>query len=55
VGLAVDAGIGLWTVADVPAPAELRLYRADVTELSLLDPHATGGRDIRVPAGMKTP
>jgi hypothetical protein len=40
----VDAGIGPWTVADVTAPAELRLYRADVTELSLLDPRATGGR-----------
>lgn len=47
----VDAGIGPWKVADVTAPAELRLYRADVTELSLLDSQATGGRDIRVPVG----
>jgi hypothetical protein len=45
----VAAGIGRWTVADVTAPAELRLYRADVTELSLLDPRATGGRDVRIP------
>ena len=51
----VDAGIGPWTVANVTAPAELRLYRADVTELSLLDPQATGGRDIRVPVGLTTP
>jgi pyridoxine/pyridoxamine 5'-phosphate oxidase len=51
----VEAGIGPWTVANVTAPAELRLYRADVTELSLLDPQATGGRDIRVPVGLKTP
>jgi hypothetical protein len=26
-----------------------------VTELSLLDSQATGGRDIRVPVGMTTP
>ncbi|WP_187369076.1 pyridoxamine 5'-phosphate oxidase family protein [Baekduia soli] len=45
----VDVGIGAWTVADVVAPAELRLYRADVTELSLLDHQSSGGRDIRVP------
>jgi hypothetical protein len=51
----VEAGIGPWTVANVTAPAELRLYRADVTELSLLDPQATGGRDIRVPVGLTTP
>jgi hypothetical protein len=44
-----EAGIGSWTVANVTAPAELRLYRAELTELSLLDPQATGGRDIRVP------
>jgi hypothetical protein len=51
----LDAGIGPWTVADVTAPAELRLYRADVTELWLLDHRATGGRDIRVPVGLTTP
>jgi hypothetical protein len=51
----VEAGIGPWTVANVTAPAELRLYRADVTELSLLDPRATGGRDIRVPVVLTTP
>src|SRR4051794_35544106 len=39
----VDAGIGPWTVANVTAPAELRIYRADVTELSLLDPEANRG------------
>jgi pyridoxine/pyridoxamine 5'-phosphate oxidase len=44
----VDAGIGPWIVADVTAPAEMRLYRADVSEISLLDPQSTGGRDIRV-------
>jgi hypothetical protein len=38
----VDAGIGPWTVANVTAPAELRLYRADVTEFSLLDPGQPG-------------
>jgi hypothetical protein len=51
----VEAGIGPWTVANVTAPAEFRLYRADVTELALLDPQATGGRDIRVPVGLTTP
>jgi pyridoxine/pyridoxamine 5'-phosphate oxidase len=51
----VDAGIGAWTVANVTAPAELGLYRADVTEFSLLDPQATGGRDMRVLVGMTTP
>jgi nitroimidazol reductase NimA-like FMN-containing flavoprotein (pyridoxamine 5'-phosphate oxidase superfamily) len=51
----VDAGIGPWAVANVTAPAEVRLYRADVTELSLLDPQATGGRDVRVQVGMTMP
>jgi pyridoxine/pyridoxamine 5'-phosphate oxidase len=51
----VDAGIGSWTVAEVTAPAELRLYRADLTELSLLDAQVTGGRDVRVPVGMTAP
>jgi hypothetical protein len=40
----VEAGIGPWTVANVTAPAELRLYRADVTELSLLAPRQQGSR-----------
>ena len=40
----VEAGIGPWTVADVTAPAELRLYRADVTEAKDADLHAVLSR-----------
>jgi hypothetical protein len=43
------------TVAYVTAPAEVRLDRADVTELWLLDHQAAGGREIRVPVGLTTP
>ena len=37
-----------WTVADVVAPAELRLYRAAVRERWILDPDPDAG-DHRVP------
>ena len=37
-----------WTLADVLAPAELRLYRAVVRERWILDPNPDAG-DRRVP------
>jgi nitroimidazol reductase NimA-like FMN-containing flavoprotein (pyridoxamine 5'-phosphate oxidase superfamily) len=41
-----------WTTEDVTPPAELRLYRASVTEHSILDPTVYPGhgrRDVRIP------
>ncbi len=40
-----------WTVADVQAPAELRLYRAVVGERWILDPDPDAG-DHRVPVSL---
>lgn len=46
---AVDAGLSAWTMADVTGDAELRLFRAEATEISVLMP---GGRDERVPVDL---
>lgn len=43
----VAAGLAPWSVADVTAPEDLRLYRAVATEISLLDATSGSGRDER--------
>jgi hypothetical protein len=44
---AVAAGMAPWTKADVTGTAELRLYRADAAEVSVLDATTGDGRDER--------
>jgi pyridoxine/pyridoxamine 5'-phosphate oxidase len=44
---AVADGLSAWTMADVSGEAELRLYRADATDVSVLGT-VPGGRDERV-------
>jgi nitroimidazol reductase NimA-like FMN-containing flavoprotein (pyridoxamine 5'-phosphate oxidase superfamily) len=48
---AVDDGLSPWTMADVTRDAELRLYRAEATEVSVLGT-TPGGRDERVPVDL---
>jgi pyridoxamine 5'-phosphate oxidase-like protein len=47
----VDDGLSAWTMADVTGDAELRLYRAEATEVSVLGT-TPGGRDERVPVDL---
>jgi hypothetical protein len=50
----VDDGLSAWTMADVTGDAELRLFRAEATEVSVLG-IAPGARDERVPVDLAVP